>query len=301
MIQNTAHNLLPLENIIHRTASRPFSLHRTVLSGDENCALYLHCHPEAELFYLEQGNLDFQVENHTYMLKAGEGIFIPPSLIHNAFNLTVAGDSCIYRAAVFSVDMLEKSLSPYCRTYFSPLHLRSMDCIYPITYENQKNTRLLSLLPNLFTFQETALERYELAFTGTLFLCWQELYNLCFSGLDSSSGNHCRAELQASLDFMQQHYPDPLSLKDLASSVGFSEGYFCHSFRDFTGYTPFEYLNRVRIVKSCELLTQTNKKITEIATLCGFNNISYFNRTFSKLMNTTPSGYRKTFTSTPSQ
>lgn len=301
MIKNTSSNTLPLENIVHRTSSRPFSLHRTVLSEGENCALYLHCHPEAELFYLEQGKLDFQVENHTYTLNVGDGIFVPPGLIHNAYNLSDGRGSCIYRAVVFSVDMLEKNLPPYCHIYFSSLYKWRMNCIYPITSENPKNMRLLSLLPTIFTFQEMEVERYELALTGTLFLCWQELYNLCFSKLASSPDNPSHTELQASLDYIQQHFNDQLSLRDLAASSGFSEGYFCRSFKDFTGYTPFEYLNRIRIVKSCELLTRTNKKITEIASLCGFNNISYFNRTFSKMMGITPSGYRKTFSSAPSQ
>ena len=53
----------PIENIVHRTASRPFSLYRTVVGKGESCALYPHCHPEAEIFYLEQGAVEFQVEN----------------------------------------------------------------------------------------------------------------------------------------------------------------------------------------------------------------------------------------------
>ncbi|MBO5282318.1 MAG: helix-turn-helix domain-containing protein [Lachnospiraceae bacterium] len=300
MSPNTPHAPSPTENIIHRTASRPFSLHHTLVGKEETCALYLHCHPEAELFYLEQGKLEFQIENRTYVLCAGEGIFIPPDLIHSALNLTDAREMCSYRAIVFSVALLEKSLPPYCQPYFTPLYLQRLDCIYPITRANPANDKLLSLLPSLFSFQETALDRYELALTGSLLLCWQELYNHCFSQAAESTprcGN--QTELTASLTYIQQHFSEPLTLADLAASAGFSEGYFCHSFKSFTGYSPFVYLNRIRIVKSCELLIQTDKKITEIASLCGFNNISYFNRTFYKMMHLTPSGYRKAFSAAP--
>ncbi len=301
MIHSKFSEILPLENTIHRTDSRPFSLHRTVLESEEPCALYLHCHPEAELFYLEQGCLNFQIENSTFALTSGEGIFIPPNMIHNAINLTAPQDTCVYRAMVFSPDMLEQNLPPYCRTYFSPLKLHTMDCIYPITHKKPENRRLLTLLPTIFAFHEKPLEQCELALVGTLLLCWQELYNLCFFEMNCPTSNHTHTELQNCLDFIQQHFPEQLSLKDLASAAGFSEGYFCHSFKTYTGYTPFEYLNRIRIVKSCELLIRTDKKITEIATLCGFNNISYFNRTFYKVMNTTPSDYRSTFLATQSQ
>lgn len=292
----------PLENIIHRTLSRPFSMHCTAVPEGECSALYLHCHPEAELFYLEQGALDFQIENHTYSLKEGEGIFIPPNLIHSAVNRTVHSGPCIHRAFVFSIDLLEKSLPPYCQPYFSPLRLEKMQCIYPVTKEKPENEALLTLLPALFTYRETMLDCCELALTGTLLLCWQELYNLCFSRISHSCTHSAvQAEIRASLDFIQKSFSEQLSLDDLAASAGFSPSYFCRSFKAFTGYTPFEYLNRIRIVKSCELLCRTDKKITEIASLCGFGNISYFNRTFYKIMNTTPSSYRKSFSPMPSQ
>lgn len=293
---------LPLENIVHRTLSRPFSMHCTTVPAEESCALYLHCHPEAELFYVEQGALELQIENHTYPLEAGEGIFIPPNLIHSAVNRTAPGGRCVYRAFVFSVGLLEKSLPPYCQPYFSPLHLERLQCIYPVLKDKPENRPLLTLLPALFAYREVALERCELALTGTLLLCWQELYELCFSRVERSCPQTAgQAEIRASLQLIQNSFSEQLTLADLAAGAGFSRSHFCRSFKAFTDYTPFEYLNRTRIVKSCELLCRTDKKITEIASLCGFGNISYFNRTFCKIMSTTPSAYRKTFSLTPSQ
>lgn len=286
-------NSIPVETIVHRTASRPFSFYRTVVKPGETCALYLHCHPEAELFYLEQGMVDFQVENRSFSLQAGEGIFIPPGQIHTAVNRTQGALHCCYRAFVFDTGMLEQNLPPYCQAYFAPLQVRRADCVYPIKLDQPKNKRLLALLPAIFSLQRPKLEQYELSLTGILLLCWQELYNLCFSELnrlpfDSSPYK----EIQKSIDYLQHNFADSLTLADLSKRAGFSKSYFCHSFKNCTGYTPFAYLNRLRIVKSCELLAQTNKKITEIASLCGFNNISYFNRTFYKTAGTTPSAYR---------
>lgn len=284
---------LPIENIVHRTASRPFSFHCTIVGKGNTHALYLHCHPEAEIFYLEQGLVEFQVENRTFPLHAGEGIFIPPNLIHAAINKTKETLPCCHRAVVFDPGMLERSLPPYCQKYFAPLNLWRMDCVHPIQQNNSENTRLLSLLPSIFSLPKPELEQYELSLIGTLFLCWQELYNLCFSKRNISvPDSSLRMEIQKSLDFLQENYADSLTLAKLSKQAGFSESYFSHSFKNCTGYTPFEYLNRLRIVKSCEMLIQTDKKITEIASLCGFNNISYFNRTFYKIMGISPSNYR---------
>lgn len=292
----TIQNSKPLETIVHRTGTRPFSLYRTVVEQGESCALYLHCHPEAEIFYLEHGLVDFQVENRTFSLHAGEGIFIPPGLIHTAANRTEPADCCCYRAFVFDPGMIERTLPPHCQVYFAPLQLRRFDCVYPITAAKPENARLLKLLPSLFSLQEPELLHYELSLTGSLLLFWQELYNLCFCGLCTDpSDSSLHRDIQNILDFLQQHFSDPLTLSELSKRAGFSESYFCHSFKECTGCTPFTYLNRLRIVKSCELLTQTGKKITDIASLCGFNNISYFNRTFYKMMGAAPSAYRRNF------
>lgn len=45
-------------------------------------ALYLHWHPELEFFYVEEGEVEFFIENHAFLLKKGDGIFVPPKLMH---------------------------------------------------------------------------------------------------------------------------------------------------------------------------------------------------------------------------
>lgn len=53
---------------------------------------------------------------------------------------------------------------------------------------------------------------------------------------------------------------------------------------------------RYRILQSCHLLQETDKKIGEIANLTGFNNISYFNKVFLKTIGCTPKEYRNSIT-----
>ncbi len=290
----------PLENIIHRTGASPFSIHQTILDPLETCALYLHCHPEAELFLLDEGEVLFHIENHSFSLQAGDGIFIPPNLIHWADRNSEPKSSCSYRAIVFSIELLEQFFSSH-KQYFAPIYYNRLQCIYPIFCSNRTNETLLHCIKQMLSHHNQALETYELAMSGLLLLCWQELYNVCFSQLTPPSNtDNIQTHIQKSLDYIFLHYNEALSLSTLAKEAGFSESYFCHSFKEFTGYSPFEYLNRVRIANSCELLTQTNKKITEIALLCGFNNISYFNRIFYRLIGHSPSDYRKETLNKPS-
>lgn len=73
-----------------------------------------------------------------------------------------------------------------------------------------------------------------------------------------------------------------------------SEGHLCRFFKSMTRMSPVEYINFYRISMSMELLRQTDMEISEISMRTGFNNISYYNRTFRKYMHMTPSQYRET-------
>ena len=58
----------PVENIIHKTGSSPFSIHKTLVGPETENALYFHCHVEAEFFYLERGRLDLYIESECFRL-----------------------------------------------------------------------------------------------------------------------------------------------------------------------------------------------------------------------------------------
>ena len=283
------------ENIIHKTGSSPFSLHHTIIKPDLNNALYLHCHPEAEFFIMEKGKVDFYVEAGHYRLKEGDAVFIPPGMLHNAVRCEGDRKLIKYSAIVFSTEPMERCFPSASSPYFEGLGLHRPECIYTAMSGENKNKKLLSVIREILRYRKKDVTSCELTIQGLLFVCWQELYNLHLSKINSATGDNALSkDLLRSMDYMQMHYAEPLSLKQLSEISGYSESYYCHSFHDYTGATPFEYLNRIRIVKACELLSTTDKKITDIASLVGFNNISYFNRTFTKVMGATPSAYRRT-------
>lgn len=123
---------------------------------------------------------------------------------------------------------------------------------------------------------------------------WDVLYQNHISKIGvEKSLQTLSAQLAPALSYIQQNYQQEVSLEELAFSVHLSKGQFCRIFKQLTGMTPFHYLVRYRILQSCNALICTDKKITDIATSHGFNNISYYNRAFIQLINMTPSQYRK--------
>ena len=75
--------------------------------------------------------------------------------------------------------------------------------------------------------------------------------------------------------------------------ISMSPKYFCRFFSEMTHQTPMDYLNRQRIEQACYELSTTGDSITDIAYRNGFNDLSYFIRTFKKYKGTTPGKYNK--------
>lgn len=94
------------------------------------------------------------------------------------------------------------------------------------------------------------------------------------------------------LYFINAHYMDPISLDDVADSIGISKYYLSRNFKKLTTYSFCDYLNRKRVAAAVEMLLCTDTNITQIAMLSGFQSISSFNRVFHQVMGCSPKEFR---------
>lgn len=98
--------------------------------------------------------------------------------------------------------------------------------------------------------------------------------------------------LRRSLDYIARNYHNRISLDDVSAYVGYSPKYFSHYFKDQTGITFVNYLNRLRIQAAKELLADPNIVIKDVAARVGFENINTFFRVFKQFEGVTPGQYR---------
>lgn len=93
-------------------------------------------------------------------------------------------------------------------------------------------------------------------------------------------------------DYINEHQSDDLSLGEVANAVHTSTYYFCKIFKKATGINFTDYVSRVRIEKSKNLLLNPNLRVSEIAFEVGFQSLTHFNRVFKKILGQSPTEYR---------
>jgi AraC-like DNA-binding protein/ligand-binding sensor protein len=93
-------------------------------------------------------------------------------------------------------------------------------------------------------------------------------------------------------EYVASHLSDRIKLGNIARFLNMSRFHFCRTFKQATGETFVQYLNRVRVDRAKMLLRSNGLRISEIAYEVGFQTLTHFNRTFRKLAGRSPTEYR---------
>ena len=113
--------------------------------------------------------------------------------------------------------------------------------------------------------------------------------------LEEEKTQHLSPILKNAVRYMELHYRENLRLDDVANHVGLNASYFSSVFKKGLSISFSQYLMQLRIEEACRLLRQTDRTLVEIALSLGFENQSYFSKSFKKHKGMSPNQYRREY------
>jgi len=99
-------------------------------------------------------------------------------------------------------------------------------------------------------------------------------------------------KIARSIAFISKHLNESINVTQLAEKANLSASYFWALFKQRTGYTPVDFLIRLRMHQACHLLNSTNMKVKKIAAALGYKDSLYFSRLFKSVHGLAPTNYR---------
>lgn len=276
----------------HGTVELPLGLHIMEYPEGTDAIFYLHWHQEFEFLVVTKGRIIFEIEEREYRLQTGDGIFVNSNLLHSA--RSEDQKACAFFAVDFSYQILEQDIhSRFAKRYIRPI-LNGKTCFpeYISPRDGDWQKQLLMALNDISVCPEQNLESYGLRVRSRIYLVWDLMMQHAERVHDSDEEIRYSERLAPVVKYMCDNYAYEITLAELADMIPMSEGQFCRVFKQSMKMSPMQYLMRYRILQSCRLLQETDKKIGEIANLSGFNNISYFNKVFLNIIGCTPKQYR---------
>lgn len=124
-----------------------------------------------------------------------------------------------------------------------------------------------------------------------LFRKFAELYH--FSNNYSTKMNNYRAAFTDLRHKIRNRQYCPNNLGETARQMNLSVSYFQHLYKDFFGNSIQKDIIHARIEQAAHFLKNTDRSISDIARLCGYDNVEYFSRSFKKYKGSSPRNYRK--------
>lgn len=247
----------------------------------------LHWHVEFEILHVIRGALTITIDEQLVNASEGSIIIIPPGALHSA----VPSD-CDYECIVFDMNMLLNK-NDECNALF---HKIMENNIALQNLFDSNHPQILALGENMFKHLSSKCTGFQTLVFGSLYMIFGIIYSEGYFSKQSGSSKHTHrriSQLKTALEYIESHYSTNISLAEIAGSVDMSPKYFCRFFQEMTHQTPISYLNNYRIERACYQILTTDASITEIAYNCGFNDLSYFIKTFKQYKGTTPKKYLK--------
>lgn len=243
----------------------------------------LHWHLEYELILVMSGSFELSLDGKTFVMNEGDCAWIGDGIVHGGIP-----KNCIYECVVFDLGTLLHD-TPVCSR--SAAEFMADENGYTGVY--RKGSLQAELSDKIFEAMEKEQKGYEWTTVG---LMWQLMGSFISTKTQPSALSKNRSKilrLKNVLTYIRDNYDNAATLNELADVAGMTPKYFCRAFAQMTGKTPIEYLNYYRIEKAGEQLILTDDSVTDIALNCGFNDMSYFSKTFSKYKGASPTAYRK--------
>lgn len=247
-----------------------------------------HYHPEYELTLITKGSGKRLVGDSYENFESGDLVLIGSGLPHTwvSDRISKKGSSAV--VIQFSEQFLYSFLKlPEFENVERLLAVAAHGIFFPVKYSRNVG-EAINTLPG-----KKGIDRV-MGLMGILHqLSAQKPVRLASAYFNSVKGKETEKRINKVCQYIQKHSGEQISLARTASLVHLSGSAFCRFFKRVTGKTFSDYVNDIRIGNACNLLTESDKTIAEIAFESGFESLTYFNRVFLKKKNITPRDFRR--------
>lgn len=255
-----------------------------------NDFFYWHFHPEYELVFIDGANGTRHVGHHISRYEENDLVFIGPNIPHLNFDY---GVKTAYEKLVLHLrqDYLTGALAIHpeldgIRELFS-------ESVYGIAFskackaELGQRIKALSELGGFRLFVEVLELLTLLAQDEERELLHERPFEQFYKPKEQDRLEHI-------FQYIEAHYQRKISVEEAAAVCSLSYAAFCRYFKKMTRLTFTEFLNHYRINQAKKLLLRGHN-VTEACFACGFESLSYFNRTFRKITGENPLAFKKKF------
>lgn len=255
-------------------------------SIDPGSYIPMHWHRAVEIIYMQEGSLDVTVESESFTIQKGDCIVINGNVLHST-KCTSPNTAILLQ---IPLDFMEKYIPALGQLIFL-FDFRTKD-----QRLQTKQAMFKTILEQLQIINDVRPDGYLLRFNSLIFeLLFQLYHNFAVKILQNNTSQEKKDmdRLEPVLNYISEHYREPISLNEIAEVACLQTGYFCRFFKKKMGITFLEYQNEYRLSFIYRDLITTRDPVHVILERHGFTNYKLFRRIFLEHFGNTPTQIRK--------
>ena len=276
------------------TSSFPFAALSAVLPDDIS-SISIHWQDTMEILLIRDGSGRVCIDLETFTVKKGDICLILPGQLHS---IDVTKNSTLKISMIqFPLSLISSCCNDDTEAFLEPIARGEQVIPWLVTPKYGWYDAFLQCLEETFQLQTFYPAAYPLGIKSKLF---QLFYILFYNEPAVKPKSRPQKSIQKTkqiICYIMEHYNEHLTTSQMAEVCDFSESHFMKFFKSTIGITFTECVNSYRLSRASRLLLSDNMPIADIARLCGFDNISYFNRLFKRKYKITPTELRNQATS----
>ena len=255
-----------------------------------NDLFYWHFHPEYELVYIEGANGTRHVGDHISLYEYSDLVLIGSNIPHLNFDYGIQTE---YQKEVLHVSSAFKNKIFTEIPELSDVFELFEKSQYGIAFTGNTKTAIGSRLKRLHALSPFK-QFLEVLHIFSILAASKEYVLLHDYPVINKYSQKQKDRLKNIYTFIDENYQRKIGLKEVASLSNLSKEAFCRYFKGATGRSFTSFLNQYRISQAKRLLME-GSNIGEACYECGYESLSYFNRTFKKIALENPSDFKKRY------
>ena len=278
------------ENKPHGTKDNPFSIYH-IANVKRSFQIPVHWHDEFEIIYVKSGFLTVSISGENYIGKPGDAFVVSPGNLHFMGSQTGNVDYFTFLFPLKYIsfrtdDILDDKL-------LEPLNSGHL-MISPEIEDTVKEQ--CEQLVEIYGAKKEESQSKITAQIKTKIILLQFILKLWKKGFivenDTSGKNTVEKEM---VSYIQQNFTGKILLKEFGKQFHLSEKYISRYFKEHFHITISQYVTYLRLEHAKQLLQDTDIPVTEVAMQSGYQNVSYFIRSFKKTYGMSPLKYRNKY------
>lgn len=261
------------ENHFHIDPNFPVIFHCDVLNKNRPNFI-MHYHESIELLYFLEGRAKIICNNKLFEATSEDIIIINSNELHS---IETKSNSCKY----------------YCLIIDKTLFTHNEECFDDFKFKNLIKDSFLKI--KIEEINQELIEKKDFFKDFIKSNILQILIHIHRNHIDNKTlyvkvkDNNKIIMVKEIINFLKENYMNSISIDDICNHVSFSKYYTCRIFKEITGQTLIDYINHIRCISARNLILYKGYTISESAYRSGFNNLSYFSKTYKKHIGLLPS------------